>query len=380
MATRMQQRRGTATQWTTADPILAAGEIGFESDTGQFKIGDGVNHWADISYFKDMEDLGGSFDDYVETAVLGEPGGVATLDENGSVPIHQLSSIIDAAPEALDTLAELANAIDAADGLVNTAINTAVVDMQTYADTVALAAENAATADADTDATAKANAAQAAAESTAEGYVTTHNSATTTVHGISDTSLLATLSDVSAVTPTTLGLGNVDNTSDADKPVSSAQASAIASAKSEAIAEVSAVVDSAPEALNTLNELAAALNDDENFAATVANSLDAKVDSYTSINQQVAAYTPVLTDRDKLIEIDSASAVTLTIPSNTNVAYPVGSSFDILQTGAGQITIAASAGVYVNATPGLKLRNQWSSATIFKRAENYWVVYGDLSA
>ena len=43
MATRMQQRRGTAQQWTDADPILAAGEIGFETDTNQFKIGDGVN-------------------------------------------------------------------------------------------------------------------------------------------------------------------------------------------------------------------------------------------------------------------------------------------------------------------------------------------------
>jgi len=42
MATRMQQRRGTAAQWTSADPILNAAEIGYESDTNKFKIGDGV--------------------------------------------------------------------------------------------------------------------------------------------------------------------------------------------------------------------------------------------------------------------------------------------------------------------------------------------------
>jgi len=65
MATRMQQRRGTALQWSGANPILAAGEIGFESDTNQFKIGDGVNHWEDLSYFKNLEDLGGSLDDYI---------------------------------------------------------------------------------------------------------------------------------------------------------------------------------------------------------------------------------------------------------------------------------------------------------------------------
>ena len=41
MAIRIQVRRGTATQWNTADPVLAAGEIGFETNTGKFKIGVG---------------------------------------------------------------------------------------------------------------------------------------------------------------------------------------------------------------------------------------------------------------------------------------------------------------------------------------------------
>jgi hypothetical protein len=54
MATRMQQRRGTASQWTSANPILNAGEMGWESDTNKFKIGDGTNHWADLDYFIDQ--------------------------------------------------------------------------------------------------------------------------------------------------------------------------------------------------------------------------------------------------------------------------------------------------------------------------------------
>ena len=54
MATRMQQRRGTASQWTSANPVLNAGEIGWESDTNKFKIGDGTNHWADLDYFADI--------------------------------------------------------------------------------------------------------------------------------------------------------------------------------------------------------------------------------------------------------------------------------------------------------------------------------------
>ena len=208
-----------------------------------------------------------------------------------------------------------------------------------------------------------------------------HSTNTTNVHGIADTAQLALLSDVSAVTAATLGLGNVDNTSDANKPVSTATETAIATAKSEAIAEVTAVIDSAPAALNTLNELAAALGDDENFAATVTTNLALKVDSLTPITQKSESYTlSTLDHRDDLIEMGSSSALTLTIPLNSSIAYPVGTSLDILQTGTGQVTIAGDAGVTVNATPGLKLRTQWSSATLFKRAENTWVVYGDLTA
>ena len=80
MATRMQQRRGTAAQWTGANPILAAGEIGFESDTNQFKIGDGIDHWDDLSYFKNLEDLGGSLDDFIPLTQKSAASGVAALD------------------------------------------------------------------------------------------------------------------------------------------------------------------------------------------------------------------------------------------------------------------------------------------------------------
>ena len=59
MATRMQQRRGTASQWVStnagAGPILNAGEIGWESDTNKFKIGDGVNNWSSLDYFADVD-------------------------------------------------------------------------------------------------------------------------------------------------------------------------------------------------------------------------------------------------------------------------------------------------------------------------------------
>jgi hypothetical protein len=70
MAIRMQQRRGTAQQWTTANPILNPGEIGWESDNNKFKIGDGTNHWADLNYFVDAD-----------TLIDGAPGLLDTLNE-----------------------------------------------------------------------------------------------------------------------------------------------------------------------------------------------------------------------------------------------------------------------------------------------------------
>jgi len=99
-----------------------------------------------------------------------------------------------------------------------------------------------------------------------------------------------------------------------------------------------------------------------------------------TLNQQTTSYTLVLTDKNKMVEISNASATTLTVPSNANVAFPVGSTLTILQTGSGQTTLTPQSGVTINATPGLKLRTQWSSATIIKRATDTWVALGDLAA
>jgi hypothetical protein len=105
------------------------------------------------------------------------------------------------------------------------------------------------------------------------------------------------------------------------------------------------------------------------------------VPSRTPIIQKTASYTlSALTERDDLIEMASGSAMTLTIPADSTLDFPIGTSLDILQTSTGQVTVAGAGGVTVNSTPGLKLRTQWSSATLFKRAANTWVVFGDLTA
>jgi hypothetical protein len=173
----------------------------------------------------------------------------------------------------------------------------------------------------------------------------------------------------------------------------------------------------------------------------------AGVPSLTTISQKVASYTlAAVTERDTVIEISNASANTLTVPLDSTLSFPTGSSLDLIQTGAGQMTItpatttstyssggASAATTFViassnsaigvgqtvtgtgfaantvvtnvsgttitvspaissqvsgtitfsttiNATPGLKLRTQWSSATLLKRSANTWIAYGDLTA
>jgi len=99
-----------------------------------------------------------------------------------------------------------------------------------------------------------------------------------------------------------------------------------------------------------------------------------------STNAKTASYTLVLADKNKIVEMGVGSANNLTVPLNSSVAFPVGSQINILQTGAGQTTVVATGGVTINASPGLKLRTQWSYATLIKRAENTWVLVGDISA
>jgi hypothetical protein len=102
--------------------------------------------------------------------------------------------------------------------------------------------------------------------------------------------------------------------------------------------------------------------------------------STVQTNAQAGSYTTVLADKDKVVEMSNASANNLTIPLNSSVAYPIGSVINIVQTGVGQTTVVATGGVTINGTPGLKLRAQWSGASLIKRGTDTWVLVGDLSA
>lgn len=119
-----------------------------------------------------------------------------------------------------------------------------------------------------------------------------------------------------------------------------------------------------------------------NIGAATGTSLEAtgQVTSHVNTNPTVGAYTLALTDDGKVVEMNNASGTTLTIPLNSSVAFPTGTTITVVQTGAGQTTLAGAVGVTINATPGLKLRAQWSGCVLLKRGTDLWVALGDLSA
>ena len=125
-------------------------------------------------------------------------------------------------------------------------------------------------------------------------------------------------------------------------------------------------------------------------AATVAaNSVTASVlqegppraGFRSQLNAQTGtSYTLALSDLAKLVTMDNGSTMTLTVPANSNVSFQIGDRIDILRKGAGELTISPDGGVSVNGTPGLKLRAQWSAATLVKLDTDTWVALGDLKA
>ncbi len=113
--------------------------------------------------------------------------------------------------------------------------------------------------------------------------------------------------------------------------------------------------------------------------ATIAN-LALKTDKLVVANRQTASYTLVLSDADKLVEMNVGSANNLTVPLNSSVAFSTGTQILLAQYGAGQTTIVATSGVTIRSNGAkLKLNAQYSGATLVKIAENEWYLFGDIA-
>jgi len=270
-------RRDTTTNWNTYNPVLQAGEIGIDTVLNKFKIGNGSSVWSALAY--------GSI-------LASELTAAITSHNSTTTNVH---GIADTAALATKTYSD-------------SAVSTAIASEVTARNSAISTAKSEAITTASTDATSK---------------VSTHNSATTNIHGIADTAALALTSNVnsalalkapiasptftgtvSGVTKAMVGLGSVDNTTDAAKPISTATQTAIdlkaplaspsltgvptaptaiATTNTNQLATtefvktaVANLIAAAPTALDTLSELATALGNDANFSTTITNSLALK--------------------------------------------------------------------------------------------------------
>ncbi len=167
--------------------------------------------------------------------------------------------------------------------------------------------------------------------------VTAHNDDTTSVHGIADTSVLATDTDVGLkMTKQTL----TDN--------------ALLKANSTG---------------GEVQDTGIIIDDDNNMsgAGILANI------------QTGTTYELVLGDAGKLITLSNGSAITLTIPANVSVAFPIGVVIDLLQLGAGQVTVEITTDTMNSSGSKTKLTGQYSAAALVKITATVWVLFGDIA-
>ena len=100
------------------------------------------------------------------------------------------------------------------------------------------------------------------------------------------------------------------------------------------------------------------------------------------INAQTGTtYTFVLTDGGKLVTANNGSAQTYTVPPNSSVAFPTGTTITIIGIGSGKVTLAQGSGVTINSKDSEKaIDGQHASVTIIKTATDTWQLVGALQA
>lgn len=118
------------------------------------------------------------------------------------------------------------------------------------------------------------------------------------------------------------------------------------------------------------------------FQVLTAAELDSVATAMIAINAQTGTtYTTALTDDGKLITCNNGSAIALTIPPSSSVNYGIGTQINIMQLGAGQVTITAGVGVTLRSGGSkLKTKEQYAVATCCKIDTDTWVVIGNLAA
>lgn len=464
MAKRLQIRRDTEQNWLTNNPILSLGEPGYVTDTNILKIGNGISTWNSLDYFvpqstDDVEEgvvnlyftnskallatistinsasanalsEAQTYSDNLDTDDISEgssnlyftnqralSGTISTINSASANALSfansytdsELSGLIDAAPASLDTLNELALALNNDPNFYTTVQNQ--IDLKLSLSTASSTYLTTYDAELNYDSLGSANAAQVAAT----GYVldSINNLNTDDIEeGISNLyftnqrSLDATIATIVSASAAAVTYADSLITDDIDEGVTNlyfteqrvldatvtniASASAYATSVSDNYTDlkISLIIDSAPIGLDTLGEISSAINNDSNYHITVQGLLDEKINTSSASSlylSQISASNTYLTqigasslyvtqsEFNNAVEIASASPVPLEINSQSasytiqvddfakvielsssssatltipnNPAMSVGFYFTLTQTGLGSIYVEPDGGI-----------------------------------
>ena len=142
--------------------------------------------------------------------------------------------------------------------------------------------------------------------------------------------------------------------------------------------DVRASANVTKEVLDTNGDVETVITDTDDKLPTSGAVLD-HVASATLNNQTGTSYTLVLSDKGKVVTLSNASAITLTIPANASVAFPIGTQIPFVQIGAGQVTVAITTDTLSSVGGATKLTGQYSAGTLIKLTSTIWVLVGDIT-
>jgi hypothetical protein len=147
-------------------------------------------------------------------------------------------------------------------------------------------------------------------------------------------------------------------------------------------ATLSTASDTATGVVELATAAEVATGTDTTRAVTPAGAAATYAPISQTINAQTGTtYTLVLGDAGKLVTLSNASAITLTVPTNASVAFPVGCSIDLIQLGAGQFTVTGAGPPTISKSMATaKSRVQYSVMTLIKTATDVWILTGDAAA
>ena len=358
-------RRGTAAEWTAADPTLANGEWGLETDTGKFKIGTGSAAW---------EDNGFDYSSLPSTAIT-----TTVIDAVGDIFIGTADNVAGRLAVGTNDYVLTADSSVSNVGLAwkvtgTPALITASANNSTNETTYPTFVDGATGAQGiETDTGLTYNPSTGTLTSTIfAGNATTSTEATTVTATANNSTNETTY--LTFVDGATNAQGIETDTGLTYNPSTGTLTSTIFAGAATTAGTVTTATQSAITSVGTLGSLAVT-------GAVTAGSLVAPL----AINTPTASYTLVAADAGKLIEMNVGSTNTLTVPTHSgdgnSVAFATGTQIVVVQLGAGVTTIAGASGVGLNSKDDNKvIDGQYAAVTLIKKGTNDWWLFGALTS